>query len=170
MNKCVFLDRDGVINKDYVDYAYSLDRFTILKGVPEAVTLLKEAGYVLVVVTNQSGIAKGVYTRAQMQECHDYMQAELNHQIDKIYYAPGHETYSESLMRKPNTLMFERAVAKFNIDLLQSWMVGDKKRDLIPAIKMGLKTIQVDGHDDQMADFVEPDLLAAARRILMENG
>lgn len=166
MNKCVFLDRDGVINKDFVDYAYSLDRFIILDGVREAVRLLKEAGYLLVIVTNQSGIIKGVYSREQMNECHEFMQNELNHSIDKIYYSPWHQTHSQSLSRKPGTLMFEKAVSKFNIDISQSWMIGDKKRDLIPAIKMKLRTIQVDGNDDQMADFVELDLLAAAKRIL----
>ncbi|MFY0600216.1 MAG: HAD-IIIA family hydrolase [Cyclobacteriaceae bacterium] len=166
MNKCVFLDRDGVLNKDFVDYAYTLDRFIILDGVREAVTMLKEAGYLLVIVTNQSGIVKGVYTREQMHECHAYMQKELNNQIDKIYYSPWHQTHSESLARKPGTLMFEKAIAKFDIDVSKSWMIGDKERDLIPAIKMKLKTIQVDGHDDKMADFVEPDLLGAAKKIL----
>lgn len=166
MNKCVFLDRDGVINKDFVDYAYTLNRFIILEGVREAVKLLKDAGYLLVIVTNQSGIAKGIYTVDQMHECHEYMQEELEHRIDKIYYAPGHQSISESLSRKPGTLMFERAIAKFDIDVRQSWMIGDKKRDLIPAIKMNLRTIQVDGHNDQMSDYVEGNLFAAAKRIL----
>lgn len=165
MNKCVFLDRDGVINKDFVDYAYSLDRFIILPGVVEAVHKLKRAGYLLVVVTNQSGIAKHIYTREQMDQCHAYLQKEVDHQIDKIYYAPGHPSCSESLSRKPGTLMFEKAIARFNIDVSQSWMVGDKKRDLVPAIKMGLKTIQVDGRDG-IADYEEDDLLDAAHRII----
>ncbi|MEQ8472664.1 MAG: HAD family hydrolase [Marinoscillum sp.] len=166
MNKCIFLDRDGVINKDFVDYAYSLDRFMILDGVREAIAMIKEAGYLAIVVTNQSGIAKGVYNRSQMQECHDYMQQELNHQIDRIYYAPWHPDYSESLSRKPGTLMFERAIARYDIDIDQSWMIGDKKRDMIPAIKMGLKTVQVDGNDDQMADMVAPNLLEAVKKII----
>ncbi len=166
MNKCIFLDRDGVINKDFVDYAYSLDRFEILPGVPEAIARIKAAGYLVVVVTNQSGIAKGIYNRFQMQECHDYLQEQVNHLIDRIYYAPWHPSVSESLSRKPGTMMFERAIARFDIDVARSWMIGDKKRDLIPAIKMGLRTIQVDGHDDEMADFVEEDLPAAVKRIL----
>lgn len=165
MNKCVFLDRDGVINKDFVDYAYTLDRFIILPGVVEAIGRLKAAGYLLIVVTNQSGIAKNIYTRDQMHECHEFLQKEVNYQIDKIYYAPGHPSRSESLSRKPGTLMFEKAVARFDIDINRSWMIGDKKRDLIPAIKMGLKTIQVDGNDDGIADYVEDDLLDAALKI-----
>lgn len=113
MHKCVFLDRDGVLNKDFVDYAYTPDRFIILPGVPEAITRLKEAGYLIVVITNQSGIARGIYTRKQMHECHDYLQQAVDHQIDRIYYAPGHPSVSESLSRKPNTLLFEKAIARF---------------------------------------------------------
>lgn len=168
MNKCIFLDRDGVINKDYVDYAYTLDRFEILDGVHEAISRIKRAGYLAIVITNQSGISKGIYSRAQMQECHDYMQAELDNQIDRIYYAPWHPDHSESLSRKPGTLMFERAIARFDIDTSLSWMIGDKKRDLIPAIKLGLKTAQVGGQDDKLADIVAPDLLTAIRGIIKE--
>ncbi len=166
MNKCVFLDRDGVINKDYVDYAYTLDKFQILPNVPRALKDLKEAGFLLVIITNQSGIVKGVYTKEQMQTCHDYMQSEVGGVIDHIYYSPYHPRYSESLSRKPGTLMFEKAIAKFDISIEDSWMVGDKLRDMQPALKMGLKTIQVDGNDDKVADYIAPDLFVAAQLIL----
>ena len=162
----MFLDRDGVINKDYVDYAYSLDKFFILEGVEEALKNLHAANYLLVIITNQSGIAKGIYTADDMQVCHDYLQEKVGGVIDEIYYSPYHPTISESLSRKPGTLMFEKAVAKFDIDLSNSWMIGDKKRDLEPAIKMGLKTIQVDGLNDGLADYVADNLLAASQYIL----
>jgi D-glycero-D-manno-heptose 1,7-bisphosphate phosphatase len=162
----VFLDRDGVLNKDFVDYAYSLDKFQIIDGVAEALRLLKQKGYLLVVITNQSGIAKGIYTREDMQQCHDFLQKETGYQIDHIYYSPHHPTYSESLTRKPGSLMFERAIAKFDIDVTQSWMVGDKLRDMQPAIKLGVKTIQVDGHDDKIADYVTSDLISAVKYII----
>lgn len=158
MNKCVFLDRDGVLNRDYVDYVYSADKLEILPGVAEALTSLKRAGYLLIVITNQSGIAKGIYTREQMHECHQLMQKAFNHQIDHFYYAPGHPTVSESLSRKPDSLMFERAIAKFNVDSGLSWMIGDKERDLIPAKRLGIKTIQVDNDDSRMADYKAKDL------------
>ncbi len=165
-HKCIFLDRDGVINKDFVDYAYSLDKFFILDGVEEALAALKGAGYLLVIITNQSGIAKGIYTREQMQTCHDYLQERVGGIIDAIYFSPYHPSITESLSRKPGTLMFEKAIARFDIDVRQSWMIGDKKRDLIPAIKLGLKTAQVDGHDDKMADIVARDLKTASELIL----
>lgn len=168
-SKCVFLDRDGVLNKDFVDYAYSLDKFFIIDGVAEALAALKKEGYLLVVITNQSGIAKGIYTREDMQTCHDYLQEQTGHLIDHIYYSPWHPIHTESLTRKPGTLMFEKAIAKFNVDVSRSWMVGDKLRDMQPAIKMGLKTIQVDGHDDKIADHVAPNLLEASQYILSES-
>ena len=165
MNKCVFLDRDGVINKDFTDYAYTLDRFIILDGVREAVKMLKEAGYLMMVVTNQAGISKGIYTRFQMQDCHDYMMKELDHRIDKIYYSPWHPDQSASLSRKPDTLMFERAIARFDIDVNQSWIVGDRKTDILAGKKMGLKTIQV-AQKDGAADYEDDNLLDAANRII----
>jgi len=151
--KCVFLDRDGVLNRDYVDYVYSLDKLEILPGVEEAISSLKRAGYLIIVITNQSGIAKGIYTVEDMQTVHDAMQETFDHQIDDFYYAPWHPTVSESLTRKPDSLMFEKAIAKYKIDTNLSWMVGDKERDLVPAKKLGIKTIQVDNDDSRLADY-----------------
>ncbi len=151
--KCVFLDRDGVLNRDYVDYVYSIDKLEILPGVGEAISSLKRAGYMIIVITNQSGIAKGIYTVEDMQTVHDAMQEAFDNQIDDFYYAPWHPSVSESLTRKPDSLMFEKAIAKYKIDTKLSWMVGDKERDLIPAKKLGIKTIQVENDDSRMADY-----------------
>jgi len=117
MKKCVFLDRDGVLNEDNPNYTYRVDQFKILPGVVEALHELKSAGYLLVVVTNQSGIAQGIYTQAEMEACHQYLQDACGHLIDHFYFSPCHPTVSASLTRKPGTLMFEKAKAKFNIDL-----------------------------------------------------
>lgn len=166
MNKCIFLDRDGVLNKDYVDYVYSEDKLEILQGVKEALSTLKEAGYLLIVITNQSGIAKGLYVKEQMQECHVLIQQACDNLIDYFYYAPWHPAVSESLSRKPGSLMFEKAIAKFDIDIKLSWMIGDKERDLIPAKKMGIKTIQVEHDDSNIADYKSRDLREAVKIIL----
>lgn len=169
MNKCVFLDRDGVLNRDYVDYVFSVEKLEILPGVPEALNALKNAGYLLIVITNQSGIAKGIYTKEQMHECHELMQQAFDHQIDHFYFAPWNPVISDSLTRKPDSLMFEKAIAKFNIDTQSSWMVGDKERDLIPAKKLGIKTIQVDNDDSRLADFKAEDLPGAVEMILVDK-
>ena len=98
MEKCIFLDRDGVINKDYVDYVYSAEKLEILGGVTEALKAFKEAGYLLIVITNQSGIAKGLYTREDMHACHHLIQERCENLIDFIYFAPGHPSDRKSVV------------------------------------------------------------------------
>jgi len=140
-NKCVFLDRDGVINRERGEYTFKLEDFEILPGVIEGMKILKEAGYLLIVITNQAGISRGLYTRKDMERCHDFSQKQSGGIIDQIYYSPYHPTVTESIARKPDSLMFEKAFAKFDIDPKQSWMVGDKERDLIPAKKFNMSTV-----------------------------
>nr|WKN39347.1 HAD-IIIA family hydrolase [Tunicatimonas sp. TK19036] len=164
---CVFLDRDGVLNKDRVNYAYELETFKILPGVPAALRALRNAGFRRVVITNQSGIAKGIYTREQMHRCHDFLQMTTGHLIEKIYYAPHHQSVTESLTRKPDSLMFEKAIARFNVDIDRSWMVGDAERDLIPASKVGLKTIKIAKEPVKtIGQFTVSDLPEAVKLIL----
>jgi len=171
MNRCVFLDRDGVLNKDNPNYTYRIEEFQILPGVVEGLSLLKEDGFLLVVVTNQSGIAQNLYTEAQMKECHDYLQSACAHRIDHFYFCPHHPSVTASLARKPGTLMFEKAIAKFNIDTTSSWMVGDRGRDIIPARELGITTVQI-GHEIEpvnKADFAVDGLLPAAQLILSKS-
>jgi len=164
--KCVFLDRDGVINEDNPNYVYKPEAFQLIPGVVAAIEAIKDAGYVIIIVTNQSGIAKGIYSREDMHVCHQLMQEQLGQRIDHIYYAPFHESVSNSLSRKPDSLMFERAIARFEVDVQKSWMVGDKARDIIPAQKLGIKTIQVGGLSDGDADHTVDNLFAACEYIL----
>lgn len=141
MNKCVFLDRDGVINKEIGDYIMTDEEYVIDDGVPEALRKLKDAGYLLVVITNQGGIAKGLYGHDLVKRNHDYTQEVCGGVIDAFYYSPYHQKFSNSLSKKPGSLMFEKAMAKFNIDPSQSWMVGDRIRDLHGAAKVGVKGV-----------------------------
>jgi D-glycero-D-manno-heptose 1,7-bisphosphate phosphatase len=171
MTRCVFLDRDGVLNKDNPNYTFRVEDFEILPGVVEAITLLKNAGYLLVVITNQSGISQGLYTTLEMKGCHDYLQQACGHRIDHFYFCPYHPSVTASLARKPGTLMFEKAIARFQIDTKKSWMVGDRGRDLIPARDLGMSTIQV-GHEvepENRGDFVAENLLEAARLIVSRS-
>jgi D-glycero-D-manno-heptose 1,7-bisphosphate phosphatase len=139
--KAVFLDRDGVLNVERGQYTFRIDDFEILPGIVPVLTTLKQNGFMLIVITNQAGIAKGLYSRQQMEQCHEKFQ-DISHQIiDHFYVAPDHPDFSESLSRKPDSLLFEKAMSKYDIDTTKSWMVGDKERDLIPAKKMGLSTI-----------------------------
>ena len=139
--KAFFLDRDGIINQERGTYTYRLQDFIILPHVLEFLFRLKDLNFKLIIVTNQSGISRGLYTKDQMNACHDFLQQKSQNIIDDFYYAPTHPEVSESLSRKPDSLMFERAISKHNISVSESYMIGDKERDLIPARKLGIATI-----------------------------
>lgn len=168
MVKCVFLDRDGVLNKDNPNYTYRVSDFEILPGVLQAVEQLKAAGYLLIVITNQSGIAKKIYTQQQMEECHAYFQKMCNNRIDHFYFCPYQPTVTASIARKPGTLMFEKAIAKFDIDVTQSWMIGDRGRDIMPARQLGIRTIQIGNEINELekADHQVENLKEGASIIL----
>lgn len=172
-NKCVFLDRDGVLNEEINDYVYILDKLIIPPGVPEAIAMLKQAGYLLVVVTNQAGIAKGLYTKQEVLACHKKIQEASGNLIDALYYCPYHPAYdSESLLRKPGSLMLEKAAARFNIDITLSWMIGDRQRDIEAGQKAGVSTIFIEGAgtgEAHTADFAAKNLYEAARLIMSKQ-
>lgn len=141
--KCVFLDRDGVLNQELGYQITETSDFKPVEGLKEALTRLKKQGFLLIVITNQSGIAKGHYTEEFVMACHEILQQAGGHLLDDLYFAPGHETVSQSLMRKPGSLMFEKAMAKHHIDPQRSWMIGDKERDILPADRLGIRTIKL---------------------------
>jgi len=167
-NKCVFLDRDGVLNEERGDYTYEIDDFVLVPGVIEALQLLKAADYLLVVVTNQAGIAKGLYTKQDMDACHEKLHQETNYILNAIYYAPQHPVISNSLARKPDSLMLERAIARFNIDPNQSWLVGDRLRDLEAGKKVGVKGILVGAEPAPVGILYAANLLRAAHLIIQK--
>ena len=166
-HKCIFLDRDGVLNQELGYQLTKAEEFKVKAGIAAPLKQLKEAGYLLIVITNQSGIAKGDYTEAFVLACHEKIQQEIGDLLDDLYFAPGHESVSRSLMRKPDSLMFEKAMAKYGIDAAQSWMIGDKERDLIPARKLGIGTIHLTEKEiSEYADFKVENLEAAASLIM----
>lgn len=167
-NKCIFLDRDGVLNVDRVDYVYRMEEFIIPPGVGEALRDLKDAGYLLVIITNQSGIAKGVYKREDVYMIHQAIQDGTGVELDDIYFCPYHEKFdSHSLTRKPGSLMIEKAAAKYEVDMDASWMVGDHERDITAGTRAGLRTIRLapQGTETKATHLVD-DLLAASKIIL----
>lgn len=138
MAKAIFLDRDGTINIEK-NYLYKIEEFEFLPGVIEALQKFQKLGYLLIIVTNQSGIARGYYTEEDFQKLNIWMIETLKkHGIDiaKVYYC-SHlpdaqiEAYRKVCnCRKPALGMFEQAIAEFEIDLSQSYAIGDKLRDL----------------------------------------
>ncbi len=151
MNKAVFLDRDGIINKEIGDYIKNLSEFAFNPSVFSALKRLKEAGYLLIVITNQGGLSKGIFTEKDFEAITAYMQQELGaHQvnIDEIYYCSHHPDITKCLCRKPSPLMIEKAVARFKIDKNQSYMIGDSPRDVEAAEKAGIKGILIPANSD----------------------
>jgi len=142
-NKAIFLDRDGVLNKERGTYTFRIEDFYIEKGVIEALEKFKKIGYLLIVVTNQGGIAKGLYNKSDVKKCFQYLQKESNYLIDAHYYSPYHDLFSDSLSRKPDSLMIEKATAKFNIELQSSWIIGDSERDILAGEKKGLRGVLI---------------------------
>jgi len=137
MNKAIFLDRDGTINVDR-HYLYKIEEFEFLPHVAEGLKLLQENGFLLIVLTNQSGIARGYYTEKEFENLNKWMMTQLKCQgviISKIFYCPHmpgakvKEYRKVCNCRKPALGMFERAIWEFDIDISQSYTIGDKLRD-----------------------------------------
>lgn len=168
MNKCIFLDRDGVLNVDRVDYVYRIEDLIIPDGTIEAIQRMKKAGYLLIVITNQSGIAKGIYTREDVLKCHEYFQEQCGHLLDDLYFCPHHENFnSASLTRKPNSLMIEKAIAKYNIDRETSWMIGDAHRDIKAGQRAGIKTIHLTEKPEESFSVITTTTLLEASKIIV---
>lgn len=145
-NKAVFLDRDGVLNREVGDYIKHPDHFFLNDGIPEALKKFRSENYLLIVITNQSGIAKGIYSFQQLKAIHAKMIKELGAFgiiLDEIYYCPHHPLVSNCLCRKPGSLMLEKAIARFNIDPAQSVFIGDAERDMDAAHSAGIRGIRI---------------------------
>jgi D-glycero-D-manno-heptose 1,7-bisphosphate phosphatase len=160
--KCVFLDRDGVLNEEIGRYVWEVCDFVIRPGIIELLKDLKKKGFLLIVITNQGGIARGTYSHEHVKSCHSHFQKECGNLIDAFYYSPYQKDISASLSSKPGSLMFEKAIAKFDIDPRTSWMIGDKARDIIPTKKLGIRTIRLiteeEKEEERIADFTVENL------------
>ena len=137
MNKAIFLDRDGTINVEK-HYLYKISDFEFLPGVVDALRKLQRAGYLLIIVTNQSGIGRGYYTESDFQKLNDWMVSTLKEQgvtIADVYYCPHlpdaqvEEYRKECNCRKPKLGMYQQAILDYNIQIGQSYAIGDKIRD-----------------------------------------
>jgi D-glycero-D-manno-heptose 1,7-bisphosphate phosphatase len=146
MNAALFLDRDGVINHDPGDYTTHPDDFHFLPGLFEFLQKAHSLGYLLVVVTNQGGISKGLYSLETFASINQKMLdalAEQGIKVAEVYFCRHHPDQGKCLCRKPGSLFFEKAVARFNIDTQRSLMIGDRERDIEAAAAVGIQGILV---------------------------
>jgi D-glycero-D-manno-heptose 1,7-bisphosphate phosphatase len=170
--RAIFLDRDGVLNRalvrDGLPYPpIELAEVEILYGVPEALSALKEAGYFLITVSNQPDVARGNLARDTVEAINAYLGEMLP--IDRFIMC-YHDSADGCVCRKPKPGMLSAGALEFNIDLSESYMVGDRWRDIEAGKYAGCKTVFIDyGYDEQQPesyDFVAGSLLKAAQIIL----
>lgn len=181
MNKALFLDRDGVINIDH-GYTYKTSEFNMLDGVIEGLHAIAHLEYKIFIVTNQSGIARGLFEVADLQNFMDYLisiLAKNGIQISDYFFCPHHidgtiPFYAKKCScRKPEPGMFHDAEKKYNLDLSQSILIGDKETDIMAGQNAGLTTNILIGQPHELGDsnatIIVRNLIEAAAFINLYN-
>ncbi len=159
-HRAVFLDRDGTINIEK-DYLHKIEEFEFIPGAEESIGRLNRAGFKTIVVSNQSGVARGLFGVTSIHQIHDYLQRELRKKgawIDAFFYCPHHPdgTIPEFSIvcdcRKPNVGMVQRALKKWDLDMEKSYVIGDHGSDMVLGKNIGATTIFVrtgHGHHEE---------------------
>lgn len=169
MNKAIFLDRDGTLNFDY-GYVHDKDKFVLIPGTIEGLQILSKLGYLLIIITNQSGIGRGLFKTSDYLKLNEYM-LDIFHSsgipIAKVYYCP-HTEEDNCNCRKPRLGLFYKAIEEFHIDLNSSYAIGDKTRDLEICHVSNVKGILLSEKEEQ--GFInKKNLLEAALYIQNER-
>ena len=149
INKACFLDRDGVLNED-VGYLHKSEDFKWIDGAVEAIKLLKKNNFLVIVITNQSGINRGYFTSKDVTNLHKWMNKILKKegiQINDFFFSEDLPNNNPESRRKPSPKMINEAVEKYNLDKTRCFMVGDKKTDLIAAKNASIKGFLFKGGD-----------------------
>jgi D-glycero-D-manno-heptose 1,7-bisphosphate phosphatase len=146
MKKAIFLDRDGVINHDPGEYTKSVNEFHFLPNVFETLKILQDLNYVFVVITNQGGIAKGLYSRKDFDSIDRFMHGKFDENginLLETFFCPHHPDFGRCLCRKPLSLMILKSLAKHDIDPASSFLIGDKERDILCAENAGVRGVLI---------------------------
>ncbi len=152
-NKAVFLDRDGVLIKETGGYNYRLNQVEMVESIYPFLKKVQAQGYLLIMITNQGGIDKKLFTHEDVKTVNDFILNELAQQdiqLDDIYYCPHHSEISLCICRKPDSGMLEKALAKHRIDATKSYFIGDHDRDIIAGDKAGVTSIKIEAN---LSDF-----------------
>ena len=170
MNKAVFLDRDGTVNIDY-GYVHDIEKLEFMPGVAEALKRIQDNGFLLIIITNQSGIGRGYFSTEEYARFNKAMlsrMAEQGVKIDRIYTCP-HIDEDHCSCRKPLLGLFEEAMSDFNIDLPNSYAVGDRLRDLSVCSKYPVRGILYSPKDGKNHDEKGTYMNTAGNIIRMET-
>jgi D-glycero-D-manno-heptose 1,7-bisphosphate phosphatase len=151
-NKAAFFDRDGVILNDTgLYYIYKPEDVKINPGIIESLKKLSDNGYLLIVISNQGGIGKGIYGKKETDRVHQILDETFKTHgiiISEYYYCPHHTDTGKCLCRKPDSLMVEKAIARFSIDRSKSILIGDSERDIVAAQKAGIRGVKIEPNQD----------------------
>ncbi|MFN0108414.1 MAG: D-glycero-beta-D-manno-heptose 1,7-bisphosphate 7-phosphatase [Blastocatellia bacterium] len=186
LRRAIFLDRDGTLNEE-VGYVRNLDEFRLFDFAGEAVRLVNEAGWLVIVVTNQSGVARGKFSEEFLNQVHAQMLAKLENngaQVDGIYFCPHHPEIGETPYRqvcdcrKPQPGLLLRAAKDFDLDLSLCAVIGDRLRDVGMAKPVGSRSVLVltgygqeelyEANSPEAPDHVATNLLEAVRWVINE--
>lgn len=147
MNKAIFLDRDGVlINNQHHYYIWESAQLEFIEGVFENLILLQQKGFQLFIVSNQGGISRGLYSKVNIQELHEeliqiFSKNQIN--ISEILFCPHHSEIEKCLCRKPQSLMIDKLLAKYELNPTESIMIGDSQSDMTAAAMAGIQGIRI---------------------------
>ncbi len=153
--KSIFLDRDGVIvdNREYY-YIWKKEQLTFVEGVFENLKALNSNGFQLFIVSNQGGIARGIYTKREMEDFHrELISIFQDHQIEiaEVLFCPHHPEIEKCLCRKPSGLMIEKMIAKYRLNKSECLLIGDSESDMEAAEKTGIRGIRIPSNQNMLS-------------------
>lgn len=169
----IFLDRDGILTKEF-GYICPIEKVEIFSYVKECIDYIHKKEYYAIVITNQSGVARGIFTEQELHKLNKEMEEALG--IDKVYYCPHHlqaavKRYRiDCNCRKPKTGLFQQACKDYEIDLEKSYMAGDRNTDIQAGINMGLKTVLLNDNYDFEGDVTPDYIFRNLREFVLESG
>ena len=147
--KVVFLDRDGIINRERGEYTYRKEDFQLVPDILNVARLFHDAGYAIIIISNQGGISKGIYSKEDVLKLDNVIRnsfVERGINVLDSFYCPHYSDNENCLCRKPKALLLERAIAKHSVDIKQSFFIGDSERDKIAGERVGVRSFNVEAN------------------------
>lgn len=176
----IFIDRDGTINVEK-NYLHRIEEWEWIPGSVDAIKAFNNAGFLVIVISNQAGVARGMYTDADINILHSYVDSELARQdarIDAYYYCPHHPEFGQGrhcTCRKPSPELLFRAQSDWNLDLSKSWMIGDKMSDIEAGKSAGVRCVLVatgygaEEHPKRTWEIPYVENIQAASRLILQD-